>query len=292
MPPTIMLGEVRIDRIVERDGPWRSPAAMFPTADPAVAHDHLRHMEPFLYDAVSDRLVITYQSFLVRTPRHTLLIDTCVGADKPGRWPALAFPKAPWVDGLRATGIGFDQIDYVFCTHLHVDHCGWNTRLVDGRWVPTFPNARYVFSRREFEAWQAADAIAVHESGPHFRDSVLPVVEAGRAVLVDDDFQLDDTVWLSPSPGHSPGHVCVNVQSNGVRAVFTGDMMHHALQCIEPDWSTVFCSDPALAARSRRRCLDDYAGRDVVVLPTHFPAPTAGRVVGAGAAWRFRFTGR
>jgi glyoxylase-like metal-dependent hydrolase (beta-lactamase superfamily II) len=265
---------------------------MFPTADPAVAHAHLRHLEPFLYDPVSDRLVITYQSFLVRTPRHIILIDTCVGEDKPGRWPVLAFPKEPWLAGLAAAGATFADIDYVFCTHLHVDHVGWNTRLVGGRWVPSFPNAKYIFSRREFEAWKAADAVALPDMGPHFRDSVLPVVEAGRAVLVDDDFQLDDTVWLTPSPGHSPGHVCVNVQSGGVRAVFTGDMMHHALQCIEPDWSTVFCSDPALAAVSRRLCLDEYAGRDVLVVPTHFPAPTAGRVVGAGAAWRFRFAGR
>lgn len=288
----IDLGDVTITRIVERDGPWRSPAAMFPTADPDLARAHLRHMEPFVYDPVSDRLVITYQTFLVRTPRHTVLVDTCVGEDKPGRWPALAFSKEPWLEGFRATGLAFEDIDYVFCTHLHVDHCGWNTRLRDGRWIPTFPNARYVFSRREFEAWKAADAVAVHESGPHFRDSVLPVIDAGRAVLVDDDWQLDDSIWLTPTPGHSPGHVCVNIRSGGRHAVFTGDMMHHALQCIEPDWSTCFCAHPAEAARSRRALLSSVADRDVLVVPTHFPAPTAGRIVGAGAAWRFAFLGR
>ncbi|MBM3486875.1 MAG: MBL fold metallo-hydrolase [Alphaproteobacteria bacterium] len=291
MAHRLRIGNVTITRIVERDGPWRAPHLMFPTADPAVARAHLRHMEPFIYDPVTDRLVITYQSFLVETPRHRILIDTCVGENKPGRGAHMQYPKEPWLAAFAATGVGFADIDYVFCTHLHVDHVGWNTRLDDGRWVPTFPNARYIFSRAEYEAWRAEDAIGVHESGPHFRDSVLPIVEAGRAILVADDWQLEDQVWLTPTPGHSPAHVCVNIRSNGVHAVFTGDMMHHALQCIEPDWSTCFCADPALAARSRRRVLGDWADRDILVLPTHFPTPTAGRIVSLGDAWRFKFIG-
>jgi glyoxylase-like metal-dependent hydrolase (beta-lactamase superfamily II) len=166
---------------------------------------------------------------------------------------------------------------------------GWNTRLVDGRWVPTFPNAKYIFSRREYEFWEAETGKESDPPGSVWRDSCRPVIEAGQALLVDDGWELEDGIWLTPTPGHSPGHVCVNVRSQGRRAVFTGDLMHHALQCVEPDWSTCFCADPAMAARSRRGILEDVADTDTIVVPTHFPGPTAGHVVASDDAWRFRF---
>ena len=81
-----------------------------------------------------------------------VLVDTCTGQDK-GHPPPFDFPKQRWLDEFKAAGLTFEQIDYVFCTHLHVDHVGWNTRLIDGLWVPTFPNARYVFDKTEFETW-------------------------------------------------------------------------------------------------------------------------------------------
>ncbi len=286
----ITVGDVDISSIIERDGPWRRPAAMFPTCDPSVAAAHLRAMEPFLYAPASDLLVITYQTLVVRTPHHTILIDTCTGEDK-GLPAPFDFPKQPWLDGFADHGLSFADIDFVFCTHLHVDHVGWNTRLVGGRWVPTFPNAKYIFSRREYEFWEAETANESDPPGTVWRDSCRPVVEAGQALLVDDDWELEDGIWLTPTPGHSPGHVCVNVRSRGRRAVFTGDLMHHALQCVEPDWSTCFCADPAMAAHSRRGVLEDVADTDTIVVPTHFPGPTAGRVVASGDAWRFRFLG-
>ncbi len=284
----ITVGDFGISSIIERDGPWRRPAAMFPTCDPAVAARHLRRMDPVHYAPASDLLVITYQTLVVRTPHHTILIDTCTGEDK-GLPAPMDFPKQPWLDGFAAHGLAFDDIDYVFCTHLHVDHVGWNTRLIDGRWVPTFPNAKYIFSRREYEFWETENDRGADPPGPVWRDSCRPVVEAGQALLVDDDWELEDGIWLTPTPGHSPGHVCVNVRSQGQRAVFTGDLMHHALQCIEPDWSTCFCADPAMAARSRRGVLEDVADTDTIVVPTHFPGPTAGRVVGHDESWRFQF---
>ncbi len=282
------LGDMEISSIIERDGPWRRPGAMFPTCDPDVAAAHLESMEPFLYAPASDLLVITYQTLVVRSPRHTILIDTCTGEDK-GLPAPFDFPKQPWLDGFAANGLSFDDIDYVFCTHLHVDHVGWNTRLVDGSWVPTFANAKYIFSRREYAFWEAENDRGAEPPGPVWRDSCRPVVEAGQALLVDDDWELEDGIWLTPTPGHSPGHVCVNMRSQGRRAVFTGDLMHHALQCVEPDWSTCFCADPEMAARSRRAVLEDVADTDTIVVPTHFPGPTAGRVIGQGDAWRFRF---
>ena len=284
----IRIGDVSIASIIERDGPWRRPEDMFPDFDRDIGGRHLAELGPLVYDAVSNRLVITYQTFVVRTPRHTILVDTCTGEDKG--YPApMDFPKQPWLDGFAALGLRFEDIDYVFCTHLHIDHCGWNTRLLDGRWVPTFPRAKYIFHKREYAAWEAADARGESPPGTVWRTNCRPIVEAGQALLVDDDFALDDTAWLTPTPGHSPCHCCVNIRSGGMRAVVTGDMMHHALQCREPDWSTVFDWDKAMAARSRRQFLSDVADTDTLVLPVHFPAPTAGRVEADGERFRYRF---
>jgi glyoxylase-like metal-dependent hydrolase (beta-lactamase superfamily II) len=290
---TITLGDVTIASIIERDGPWRTPAAMFPDYDEAVGARHLATMDPCVFDAASGKMVIRYQTFVVRTPRHVILVDTCTGEDKG--YPApMDFPKQPWLDGFRALGLRFEDIDYVFCTHLHIDHSGWNTTLRDGRWVPTFPRAKYVFHKREYAAWEASVAAGEERAGGGaavFGMNCRPVVEAGQALLVDDDFALDDTVWLTPTPGHSPCHCCVNIASRGQRAVVTGDLMHHALQCAEPDWSTIFCWDPALAAQSRRRFLGTVADTDTLLLPIHFPGNTAGHVTAEGSAFRYRFRG-
>jgi len=284
----IQLGDVSIASIIERDGPWRRPEDMFPDFDPDIGGQHLAELGPLVYDAASNRLVITYQTFVVRTPRHTILVDTCTGEDKG--YPApMDFPKQPWLDGFASLGLRFEDIDYVFCTHLHIDHCGWNTRLVDGRWVPTFPRAKYIFHKREYAAWEAADARGESPPGTVWRTNCRPIVEAGQALLVDDDFALDDSAWLTPTPGHSPCHCCVNIRSRGMHAVVTGDMMHHALQCREPNWSTVFDWDKAMAARSRRQFLSDVADTGTLVLPVHFPAPTAGRVEADGERFRYRF---
>ena len=180
----VKIGDVSISSIIERDGPWRAPGIMFPTATQDQLAEVMSLVPDFAYDRAKDLLVITYQTFVVRTPRCTALIDTCVG-EHQRRPPQLLFDKQPWLDGFAQHGLKFEDIDYVFCTHLHVDHVGWNTRLVDGRLTPTFPNAKYVFSRREYEHWKAATEpgfAAVHE------DCVEPIVKAGQALLVDDAF--------------------------------------------------------------------------------------------------------
>jgi glyoxylase-like metal-dependent hydrolase (beta-lactamase superfamily II) len=287
----VRIGDVTINSIIERDGPWRTPAAMFPAYDPAVGQRHLKELPASVYDPTSDRMIITYQTFVVRTPHHTILVDTCTGEDK-GYAPPLDFPKRPWVDGLHALGLGFDDIDYVFCTHLHFDHSGWNTRLLNGRWVPTFPKAKYIFHKREYAFWEAADAKGEERpgaAGGMWRMNCEPVVAAGQAVLVEDDFALDDTITLTPTPGHSFCHCCVNVRSRGKRAVVTGDLMHHALQVREPDWSTIFDVDPVQAARSRYSFFGSVAGTDTLLLPVHFPSPTAGRIEADAAGFHYRF---
>ncbi len=285
---TLKIGDVTITSIIERDGPWRKPEDMFPTYDPVQGKGFLADMDPVVFDPASGRMVITYQTFVVRTPKHTVLIDTCTGEDK-GFPPPMDFPKKPWLDNFAAAGLSFEDITHVFCTHLHIDHTGWNTMLRNGRWVPTFPNAKYIFHKGEYAHWEAMAKQGANPPGNVWTYNCRPIVEAGQALLVDDTYQLDDTFSLTPTPGHSPHHCCVDIRSKGQHAVVTGDMMHHALQCREPSWSTIFDTDKEMAAQSRRRFLGQVADTSTLVLPIHFPNPTVGRVAGDGDRFRYNF---
>jgi glyoxylase-like metal-dependent hydrolase (beta-lactamase superfamily II) len=287
----LTIGDVTITSIIERDGPWRAPGQMFPNAPADQIEATLKELEPETYDVASGKMVITYQTYVVRTPRHTILVDTCTGEDKG--YPApMDFPKQPWLDGLKAEGLSFDDIDYVMCTHLHIDHSGWNTVLRDGRWVPTFPRAKYVFHKREYAAWEASTKAGETRpggGGSVFTMNCEPVVAAGQALLVDDDFSLDDCITIEPTPGHTPCHCCVHINSGGQHAVITGDLMHHALQIHRPSWSTMFCWDPIEAADSRTRFLANVADTDTKILPIHFPNPSVGRVESNGDRFRWRY---
>ncbi|MCU0943847.1 MAG: MBL fold metallo-hydrolase [Rubritepida sp.] len=251
----LQIGDITITSLVERDGPWRKPEDFFLGWDAEAQAANLAGLAPEVIDRPSGKMVITYQTFVVRTPRHVILVDTCTGEDK-GYGPPMDFPKQPWADALAADGLRPEQIDYVFCTHLHIDHTGWNTKLVDGRWVPSFPNAKYVFHKGEYAAWEALDRAGQERpggAGGVWRMNCLPIVEAGQALLVDEDFRLEDGISLILTPGHSPGHVCVQVESQGQRAIIAGDMLHHQLQCTDPTLSTIFCSDGGPAQRIRPR---------------------------------------
>jgi metallo-beta-lactamase superfamily protein len=204
----LAIGDVTVTSIIERDGPWRTPEEMFPKYDPEIGRRHLADLDRAVFDPASGKMVITYQTYVVRTPKHTVLIDTCTGEDK-GHPPPMDFPKKPWLDGFAAEGLRFEDIDYVFCTHLHIDHSGWNTVLRDGRWVPTFPKAKYIFHKREYAAWEDSTKRGETRAGGGgnvWRFNCEPVVAAGQALLVDDDFALDDTFWLTPTPGHWRPH--------------------------------------------------------------------------------------
>jgi glyoxylase-like metal-dependent hydrolase (beta-lactamase superfamily II) len=269
----LRIGDITIDAVIEREGPWRRPQDFFPAYDGAVFKHHLPSMEPEVFDLSLGLMVITYQTFVVRTPHHTILVDTCTGEDK-GHPPPFDFPgKERWRNEFLALGIGYDQVDYVFCT----------------RWVPTFPNAKYVFHKKEYAVWEAEYARGANPPGKVFRDNCLPIVEAGQALLVDDDYALDDTITLTPTPGHSPCHCRVNIFSRGQRAVVTGDMMHHIIQCREPDWSPRVDWDGKQAAVSRRKFLSSVAETDTLILPIHFPTPTAGLVTTDGDRFNYRF---
>lgn len=282
-------GDAVVSTIIEREGPQRKTLELFPDADARRAKAHFLEMESFVYLPASDRIYNTYQSFLLQFGGRNIVIDTCVGENK-ARPPHFAlYPKKPWLDNFASTGLSFDDVDTVICTHLHVDHCGWNTRLVDGRWVPTFPKATYYFTETEYAYWEQKTREGYELPGRIWTDSCLPVVTAGQAKLVAMDHRFDDDMWLSPTPGHTPGHVCINVCKGGQHVVFTGDLMHHALQCREPDWSSCFCEDREASARTRRTFLESVAGTGTIVVPEHFPFPTAGRVERDGPGFRYRF---
>jgi glyoxylase-like metal-dependent hydrolase (beta-lactamase superfamily II) len=181
-------------------------------------------------------------------------------------------------------------VDYVVCSHFHVDHVGWNTRLVDGRWVPTFPNARYLFAQAEWDYWWSSKGRWGRErAGDYMADSVLPVAEAGLVDFVEMDHKIDPFVSLVPAPGHTPGLVCVSIRSQGAEALLAGDVMHTPLQLVYPDWSTRFCADASQSRETRLAFLERYADSGILILPAHFPAPTAGYIERDRQAYRFRY---
>ena len=282
------LGEFSVSSIIEREGPIRPPAVMFPTSTADAAARHLRDIGTNTWSPTSGILFNTYQTFVIRRGQQITLVDTCVGENK-ARPPHFNYPKQPWLDGLARQGIAFESVNTVINTHLHVDHCGWNTRLVNGRWVPTFPKAAYYMGRVEYDYWAAQTRQGWELPGRIWTDSALPLVESGRAQLVEWDAALDEGIRLLPSPGHTPGHYGVAIESRGQKAIFTGDLMHHPLQCREPDWSSCFCVDPEHAARTRRQFFEAVADTGIIIVPEHFPYPTAGRILRDGQAFRWEF---
>jgi glyoxylase-like metal-dependent hydrolase (beta-lactamase superfamily II) len=286
------LGPITIDRVVELERPLFPPAALLPDAKPDVIDSHRSWLEPRLLDPSTGQFVLAFHTFVIRTPSRTILVDTCSGNDKP-RPQKLRYDHKQWpyLERLAAVGVAPEAVDVVVCTHLHLDHVGWNTRLVGGRWAPTFPRASYLFTRREWEFWREEYRSARFTDDPYYEDSIVPVLEAGQVSLVEDGHVVDDGVWLELTPGHTPGHVVVHVSGVGREAVMSGDLMHHAIQCAEPDWSSVFCVDPEQSRRMRRVFLERYAGTDTLIMPAHFPSPSVGRIVRAGGAFRFAFDG-
>jgi len=289
-PPQYRLGQIVIERIVESICAEFDALSFFPgtTPDDWARHRSWMLQQPQALDAVSGNLILAIQAFLVRTRHHTILIDTCVGNHKPR--PLRLFWNLQrlntFLPRLAAAGVAPESVDYVMCTHLHGDHVGWNTQLRDGRWVPTFPNASYIFGSQE---WKSLQALHRETPQPHLIDSVLPVIEAGQAQFVENDFALDDEVWLELTPGHTPGHVSIHLASRGAEAVITGDCIHSPVQCPEPGWIMRADSDFALAKTTRLNFLERYCDSNVLVCATHFPEPSVGRIVQRDQAFWFNY---
>ena len=285
------LGELEIHRAIESEVPIFDTFTFFPDATREVVEANKDWLMPRYIDPKTIEVILCIQSYVIKTSPHTILVDTCVGNHKsrPAR-PSWHMQNSPFIEELASVGVQNEEVDFVLCTHLHVDHVGWNTKLLDGRWVPTFPNAKYIFSRNEFELWAAryekGEAVPVPLV---YEDSVLPIVEAGQAIIVEDTHQIDDGMWLEPAPGHTPGHVMLNLKSGEETALMSGDVIHHPLQLIRPEWSSRACEDPHLSAVSRTKMLERVADTNTLLCPAHFGSPTMGHVIShATDGFRYR----
>lgn len=289
------VGDVTIARIIEIEAPGLEPdMILFGTS-----REHVQAY-PWLIPAYADAkgaLTYSVHAFVVETPDKRIIVDTCVGNHKSRNLPYFNQLDVPFLARLEAAGFQPADIDLVLCTHLHVDHVGWNTRLIADAWVPTFPNARYLFGRAEWAHWQNdvnglgdvleehADAILdIHEV---IEDSIRPIVAAKLHDLVDVDHRLTDEVELFSTPGHTPGHVSVRIRSRGEEAVITGDMIHHPLQMADPAVGSWTDFDRALARSTREAFLADVADGATLVLGTHFPAPCGGQVMRVAEGYVF-----
>jgi glyoxylase-like metal-dependent hydrolase (beta-lactamase superfamily II) len=269
-------GDLTIHRVIEQETTFLAALDLFPTLTEELLAQNRDWMRKAGAIDADDMLILCFQSYIVRTPDHTILIDSCIGNDKPRPRPKWNMKTDDtYLRALRAAGFAVEDIDFLMCTHLHVDHVGWNTRLEGGRWVPTFPKARYLFGKTEFDYWTEQHA---KTPVPPFGDSVLPVVEAKRAEIVRDDFAIGDHLRLLPTPGHTPGHVAFTFGRGKDTAVFSGDLMHSPLQTRYPELSMKFDVDQAQAAVTRRNFLERYCDTDTLCCTTHFPSPSTGKI--------------
>ncbi|MFD6892324.1 MBL fold metallo-hydrolase [Streptomyces sp. NPDC059957] len=237
------------------------------------------------YSKPDGSFVISVHGLVVDTGTRRILVDTCVGNARTSV-PMLRMLDTGWLEELTALGYPPDSIDTVVCTHLHFDHIGWNIRLVEGKWVPTFPRARHLVTRVEWDHWTG-------EADAGLEDTMRPLVGEGLVDLVATDHQVCDGVRLEAAPGHTPGQVAVVVESGEERAVITGDLVHHPVQFIEPDVPSLADADATVAAATRRAFVTRYADTGTLVIGTHFPAPTAGLLRrGGDGAVRFVADGR
>lgn len=287
---TWRVGDVVITRVLDLEVTGLPPEVVFD----ALTQEQVCNVEWLQphYATPDGGLNISVHAYVVESKGVRIIVDTCAGNDKPRHGPYFNMLSTPFLDRLAEAGFKPEDIDYVLCTHLHIDHVGWNTRWTGEAWVPTFPKARYLFGRLEWAHWEseiagtpiseeAADTQAIME------DSVQPIIAAGLHELVETNHQITDEIQLFPTPGHTPGHVSVAITSGGHSAVIAGDVMHHPIQLANAGIQAVFDTDKTAAEATRRTFIRDHSDRDVLILGTHFTRPCGGWIVRDGAAWRF-----
>jgi len=284
---TWKVGEVTITRIVELEIPIAyDPAAPFMRDAKPEALEALPWLYPH-FVTVEGALLLSVHALLVEAPGLRLVVDTCIGNDRPRELTGGVALQTPFLEQLAEAGWSRDGVDAVVCTHLHVDHVGWNTMLENGKWVPTFPKARYLIGREELDHWRAEGDDAQQII---LGDAIQPIFDAGLAELVEVDHRLSPEVWLEPTPGHTPGHVSVMIESAGERAMISGDFLHHPCQIAHPEWPSGSDIDPDLAVATRRSALERVTDRPVLFIGTHFAAPTAGYIRSDGGSRHFGTT--
>jgi glyoxylase-like metal-dependent hydrolase (beta-lactamase superfamily II) len=248
-------------------------------ADPALLEEHRDWLEPHFLQA-GDTWSLDFRTWVLEIDDKVIVIDPCTGNGRPHPMPMFNMLDTPFIDRFCASGVRPHEVTHVFCTHMHHDHCGWNTRLHDGRWVPTFPNARYIFLQREYERWNpnGANYQAVDYNNGVFERSIQPIVEAGLADLVIGPHHLSPGLKIESAPGHTLGHAILRLTSGSEEACFSGDCFHHPLQLIDPTIQFGDCDDTGQAIDTRRRIAAESLERDILIIPAHLPAPHAGRL--------------
>jgi glyoxylase-like metal-dependent hydrolase (beta-lactamase superfamily II) len=274
------VGKVKITKIVELETIGSTRFIL-----PLASNEEIRKL-PWLiphFATEEGRLKMSIHALVVETPTRRIVVDTGLGNDKEGRnVPTWNNRSGPFLQTMTKAGFPPDSIDTVLCTHLHVDHVGWNTTLIDGQWAPTFANARYLFGKSEYEHWR--DHSVEPDKAAVFNDSVKPIAEAGKADLVASDFRLCDEISLIATPGHSPGHMSILIQSDGEQGLLMGDVAHHPCQMAHLDWSSTADSDPVQSVATRRELFSRFADTPTLVIGGHFDA---GRIRRDGDAFKF-----
>jgi glyoxylase-like metal-dependent hydrolase (beta-lactamase superfamily II) len=281
-------GTIEVMRVKETLGAAFPPAHLLPGLPADAIERNLGWLVPNHYDPVKKRFVMGTHTWLLRTQKHVILVDTCIGNHKARpNSPGFDNLEQPYLERLAQAGFKPEDVDFVLCTHLHVDHVGWNTQLRDGRWMPTFPNAKVLCSKAELASAEAkANANCPGEDdGAIWQDSLLPVLEAGQLQTVEGRHAIEDGLLVEPTPGHTPGHVVLRAESAGERMLFAGDICHHPLQVYYPDVNSRFCEDAAGARAMRRRVLADCAESGALFAPAHWGPPHAGRVTATAEAF-------
>ena len=264
------IGGIEIAKVVDTVERF-SPKALYMDKDRDSFDEHLDWLQPHFLDEAK-RMLLSIHSFVLKTRHHNILVDTCIGNHKVGNgFPQWNNREGNYLAELAAANCRPEDIDYVFCTHMHVDHTGWNTQLKDGRWVPTFPNAKYLFNERE---WAGLKESSYEYDQAVLKQNIVPIIEANQVQWVDDAWTIDDQVSLLPTPGHTPGHCSVALNDGSSRAVITGDMMIHPVQIAEPQWRQSGDYDKEMAVATRSAFIDNHCDQDILILGTHFNTPT------------------
>ena len=292
MNKPIRIGDLVIHKITEMESGLPMSMVM-----PQITPQDLARLRTWYWDdgLTSDpaaaSFMLSVHSYVVQVDGKTILIDACNGNDKDRSIPFAHRLNTPWLNRLRALGIEPEDVDMVMCTHLHADHVGWNTRRDGDHWVPTFPNARYIIGKTDHAFFSAQEHEAFHREA--YDDSVLPVIEAGLADIVDEDVavhrEIGDGIWLRPAFGHSPGCCMVAARRHGPEAIFSGDVIHHPVQLVRPDIPFFADWDGAMAVKVRMALLKEISNTDTVLLPAHFRRISAGHVQRDGDCYRYRF---
>jgi len=290
----ITLGRMRVHKVHEMDSPVPLLSQL-----PGTTADDLKRLltwydqpDEITSDPETSLMTFSVHSWVIEIDGRTIMIDTCDGNHKNRSLDAVHQLDTDYLGNLRRAGFAPEEIDMVMCTHLHFDDVGWNTRLENGKWVPTFPNARYVFTRRDYDYFKT-NPPGEPLSWEAFCDSIVPVMEAGQGELVEADFvahrEIGDGIWLEPAFGHSPGCCTIHAKADAQPALFWGDVVHHPVQLIRHDLPFAFDADAATARRVRKATLERAAADDLLCFPAHFRRSSAGRVKRDGEAFRYEW---